>query len=204
MAKPQKWGDTGITREELHDRRRRALVSAAAAIFKRKGIQNASMDDIAAELNISKAAIYYYVKDKQELIFLCHNLAFDLGEEALNEAVAEGRNDRERLELTIRKYVGKLTGELGGGALMTTDAALRPEDLAIIAGRRRKWDAAFRALINGAIRSGHLRKVDPRLIEFFIMGAIRSLHRWYSADGEKTGAEIADELVAMVFRGIET
>lgn len=203
MAGAQKWGDTGITREELHDRKRRALVSAAAAIFKRKGIENSSMDDIASELNVSKAAIYYYVKDKQELIFLCHNLAFDLGEEALNEAIAEGRNDRERLELTIRKYVGKLTGELGGGALMTTDSALKPEDLAIITERRRNWDAAFRGLVNGAIRSGHLREVDSKLIEFFVMGAIRSLHRWYSSDGEKTGEQIADELVAMVFRGIE-
>ena len=202
-AKPTKWGDTSIAREQLHERKRRALVSTAAAVFRDRGVQETSMDDIAAELNVSKAAIYYYVKNKQELIFLCHDMAFDIGEEALAEAISEGQTGRERLELTIRKYVERLTGELGGGAMMTTDAALSHEHLKIIRARRRKWDAAFRDLVNEGIREGSFRPVDPKLIEFFVMGSIRSLHRWYSPRGEKTGAEIADELVAMVFKGIE-
>ncbi len=202
-AKQTKWGDTSITREQLHERKRRALVATAANVFKEKGVEKTSMDDIAAELNVSKAAIYYYVKNKQELIFLCHNLAFDIGEEALEEAVNEGKNGRERLELTIRKYVERLTGELGGGALMTTDSALNPEHLKVIRARRSKWDAAFRELIESGMRENSLRQVDPKLIEFFVMGAIRSLHRWYSPRGDKTGTEIADELIAMVFKGIE-
>lgn len=197
-----KWGDTGITREELHDRKRRALVATAARVFKSKGVQETSMDDIAAELNVSKAAIYYYVKNKQELIFLCHNLAFDIGDEALEEAMREGRTARERLELTIRKYIEKLTGELGGGALMTADSAMKPEHLAVVTERRRKWDASFRDLVARGIADGSLKAVDPKLTEFFIMGAIRSLHRWYSPDGPLSGDEIADALVEMVFRGI--
>ncbi len=203
MAMTNKWGDTQITREELHNRKRRALVTAAAKIFREKGIQDASMDDIAADLNVSKAAIYYYVKNKQELIFLCHNLAFDVGDEALAEAVRTGTTDRERLELTIRLYIEKLTSELGGGGLMTTDAAMTPEHLEIITARRRKWDKEFRELVQGAIDANDIKPVDPKLTEFFVMGAIRSLHRWYSPEGPKAPHEIADELVQMIFKGID-
>ena len=53
-----KWNDTEITRDELHNRKCRALVVAATKIFREKDVQDASMDDIAAELNVSKSAIY--------------------------------------------------------------------------------------------------------------------------------------------------
>lgn len=204
QASNAKWVGVGVSREELHERKRRALVSVAAQVFRDKGVQETSMDDIAAELNVSKAAIYYYVKNKQELLFLCHSLAFDLGNEALQEAMEKGKTGAERLEIIIRSYIHKLTSELGGGALMTSDSALSPKHLKVIRRRRQEWDQVFRSFVEEGVKEGSLRAVDPRLIEFFVMGAIRGLHRWYSPQGPKSGEEIADELVAMVFDGIRS
>ena len=70
--------------------------------------------------------------------------------------------------------------------------------------RRQEWDQVFRSFVEEGVKEGSLRAVDPRLIEFFVMGAIRGLHRWYSPQGPKSGEEIADELVAMVFDGIRS
>ncbi len=198
-----KWFGAGLSREEIHDQKRRALVATASRVFREHGFRETSMDDIARLLNVSKTAIYYYVKNKKELFYLCHSLAFDLGEEALEEAQRLGRTARERLELLIRGYVTRLTSELGGGALITSDSALSAKHLAIIRKRRKEWDRAFRDLVEQGMADGSLRHCDARLIEFFVMGAIRSLHRWYSPTGEKSGEQIADELIAMVFGGIQ-
>lgn len=57
--------------------RRRSIVSAACAIFSRKGVEQATMAEIAAEAGLSPGAIYRYFENKEELARGC------MGENAL-------------------------------------------------------------------------------------------------------------------------
>lgn len=197
-----KWNGVGLTRKEVHDAKRRALVATANQIFRKKGYHNTSMDDVARFLNVSKTVVYYYVKNKQELLFLCYRLAFDYGAQAQVFAEKNGRDAREKLELLLRRYTVSLIDELGGGALMTEDTALAPEQLAVVVELRRDWNRLFRSILQEGIAAGLFRECDPRLVEFFIMGAIRNIHHWYSREGNMGGQQIADELIKFVFSGI--
>jgi AcrR family transcriptional regulator len=197
-----KWDGVGLTRKEVHGAKRRALVATANQIFRKKGYYNTSMDDVARFLNVSKTVVYYYVKNKQELLFLCYQLAFEYGAEAQAYAEKHGRNGREKLEMLLRHYTISLIEKLGGGGLMSEDSALTPEHLATVQENRRSWNRVFRAFVKEGIAGGQIRKCDARLIEFFVMGAIRNIHHWYSAEGQMGGEQIADELVKFVFDGI--
>ena len=53
------------------DRRTEILKSAAAA-FRRRGYHGASVDEIASALAMTKGNLYYYFKNKEEIIFACH------------------------------------------------------------------------------------------------------------------------------------
>lgn len=46
---------------------RKAIVEAAATVFAQKGYNDATMDDIAKELGVSKGAVYQYFSSKDEL-----------------------------------------------------------------------------------------------------------------------------------------
>jgi AcrR family transcriptional regulator len=197
-----KWGGIGLTRKEVHNAKRGALVAAANQVFRKKGYYNTSMDDVARSLHVSKTVVYYYVTNKQELLFLCYKLAFEYGAEAREYAEQNGRTAREKLELLLRRYTESLIDKLGGGALMTEDSALTPEHLATVVEYRRNWNRMFRGLIQDGIAEGQFRECDARLIEFFIMGAIRNIHNWYSPEGDLDGKLIADELVKFAFDGI--
>lgn len=197
-----KWEGVGLTRQEVHDAKRSALVATANQIFRKKGYYKTSMDDVARFLNVSKTVIYYYVKNKQELLFLCYKLAFEYGAEAQSYAEKYGRNGREKLELLIRRYTVSLIDKLGGGGLMVEDSALTPEQFASVQESRRNWNRVFRGFVQEGIAEGHFRDCDPRLVEFFIMGAIRNIHHWYSREGNMSGEQIADELAKFVFDGI--
>ena len=197
-----KWDGVGLTRLEVHEAKRRALVATASQIFRKKGYANTSMDDVARFLNVSKAVVYYYVKNKQELLFHCYQLAFQYGAEAQAHAEKNGKNGREKLEMLLRYYIVSLIEKLGGGGLMSEDSALSPEHLATVQDNRRNWNRVFRGFVQEGIAGGHFRDCDPRLIEFFVMGAIRNIHHWYSREGEMDGEQIADELIRFVFDGI--
>src|SRR5258708_38153116 len=61
------------SRERVRERevKREAVIRAAAHAFNRKGYHNTSLDDIAAALDVTKPTVYYYVTNKEQLLFEC-------------------------------------------------------------------------------------------------------------------------------------
>ncbi len=51
--------------------KREAVIRAAARAFNERGYHNTSLDDIAAALDVTKPTIYYYVANKEQLLFEC-------------------------------------------------------------------------------------------------------------------------------------
>jgi AcrR family transcriptional regulator len=47
---------------------RQRIIDAARQVFRRKGLRNATMDDVAKEVGVSKGAIYLYFRTKAELL----------------------------------------------------------------------------------------------------------------------------------------
>ena len=75
------------SRERQRDRevKREAVIRAAAHAFNRKGYHNTSLDDIAAALEVTKPTVYYYVTNKEQLLFEC----FVAGVEQIRAAFRE-------------------------------------------------------------------------------------------------------------------
>ena len=58
-------------RERVRQRelKREAVILAAARAFKERGLQQTTIDDIAAFLNVTKPTIYYYLANKEQIIY---------------------------------------------------------------------------------------------------------------------------------------
>src|SRR2546422_1088611 len=78
------------SRERQHDRevKREAVIRAAAHAFNHKGYHNTSLDDIAAALEVTKPTVYYYVTNKEQLLFEC----FVAGVEPIRAGFREARS----------------------------------------------------------------------------------------------------------------
>ena len=57
-------------RQQQREAKRHAVLQAAAQLFN-EGFHATSLDDIAARLNVSKPTLYYYVKNKDEILLQC-------------------------------------------------------------------------------------------------------------------------------------
>lgn len=85
--------------------RRRAIIQAAASVFREKGFERASMDAIAAGVGGSKSTLYNYFPTKEELFFAVVEDAFEAQAEApFYELVGPG-GLRERLARFARLYL---------------------------------------------------------------------------------------------------
>ncbi|KDC66175.1 TetR/AcrR family transcriptional regulator [Bordetella bronchiseptica] len=200
-----KWGADLPSRDEMFQVKRRALIREAGKSFSRLGYHNASLDDVARALHVSKPALYYYVKDKNEILFECHNFALDLGDRAMEEARAAQATAFGRLREFVFRYVHMINGELGSYAVLTEPAtSLREPERQAILKRRRQFDSALRQWVNEAIADGDIADNDPGLVVAFFMGAINQIPLWFNPEGPIPGEQVArifSNLISCGMRG---
>lgn len=185
------WQAAGSERSDRHDIRRLSLIQAAGRAFGRKGFHRTTLDEIAAELGVTKPILYRYVRSKQEILYECHRLAVGMAEDALAHAAAQGGSALDQIAAFAHDYIARTTTTFGTCVVLTEYYSMTPEDTERIQQRRRKVDTRLRALIADAVESGEIAPCDPKLAVFFFMGAINGISRWFDAGGERDGTEIA-------------
>jgi AcrR family transcriptional regulator len=92
-----------------YDKRREAIVEAAASLYARRGFQGASVSDLAKACGTSKALIYHYFPSKDDILYEVMASHLDGLVDAVDDVMQVG-DARERLRaLTfafMRLYVG--------------------------------------------------------------------------------------------------
>ncbi|WP_207912982.1 MULTISPECIES: TetR/AcrR family transcriptional regulator [unclassified Bradyrhizobium] len=159
------------------------MLREAAASFNFKGYHATSMNEIAASLGVTKAALYHYFPNKNSLLAACFDHAMDAAFASMERARKEGRNGRERLVLTMSYYVAQLINELNCCVVLMEDKALEPEDQAKLVRQRDRFERALRSFIREGIDDGSVVPCDPKLAVFVILGAMNWVPKWFKPNG---------------------
>lgn len=193
--------DQGVARRPVRDLRHDVILQKAAQCFNRKGYHATTMADIARELGVSKAALYYYVRNKEEILFDCHSAALDVAMEGLRRAEALGGSADVRLRLALQHFIEGMTEGLKGCVLLTEDM-LSPARYRQVVERRDAYEQRLRALVAEGMASGVFARRDPKLVVLTILGAMNWIPRWYRPDGERSPAAIAETFASILVRGL--
>ena len=195
--------DWHFDREEQRRLKRAKLLKVAAECFNQKGFSGTSLKDVAKKLNITDAALYYYVKNKEELVNLCYVRALDLGQAALDRAIDEGNTPVERLELFIRYQLAEVCGEDGPVAVMSEIPALNEEHREYVLARATKHSKRITRLIKAGIKDGTMSSPNPIASCDAILGALNWVPKWYKPDSKLSYEEIADAFVHTLISGLK-
>jgi AcrR family transcriptional regulator len=187
-------GTPGGTRVEI--------LKAAAAAFRRLGYHGATVEEIAAALQMKKGNLYYYFRNKEEILFACHQYSLDRLLAILEDIERSGVPAEQKLRRLIRSFVHTILDELHGTALFLDLEALSPAHLRTVIARRDRFDKGMREVLKEGIRSGTFIYADAKLLSFAILGAVNWIPRWYSPDGPSTSEEIADKFAEYLIAGL--
>lgn len=182
--------------------KRDTVLRESGRIFNREGFHNTSLDDVANHLDVSKATLYNYVKDKQEMLFEFHKMALIIGDEAMEMARKVEANGAGKLRVAIREYIAMVTERLGGYGVIAELGALKPLDRQEIIAGRERFDKRFVALLAIGVKDGSLRPIDPKMAVFAFMGALQTIPNWFSPNGRLSGAEVADRMTDLLMNGM--
>ena len=171
-----------VAEETRFELQRDRMLKAAASCFNAKGFSGTSLKDVADHLGLTDAALYYYVRNKEELVFQCYLRAAELGKEAMDRARCDGQSGFEQAFLYIRYHVEIFVGGRGPVAIMSEIPSLKPAHRNEILKISRRHSAAFEEILATGIEDGSIVKCDVRMTGNAIMGAINWIPKWFHGD----------------------
>ena len=179
------------------------MLKAAAHCFNQKGYSGTSLKDVADILGLTDAALYYYVRSKEELVYLCYMRAADVGREAMQRAVNEGQSGFEQVQLYIRYHIESIVGERGPLAIMSEIPSLQPAHRDEVLKVSRSHSSNFEAILEGGIEDGSIESCDVRMTGNAIMGSINWIPKWFHGDAG-VAERILDEFPAILSAGLRS
>jgi AcrR family transcriptional regulator len=183
--------------------RRVEICRTAAQIFRDRGYDATSVSDIARALGMTKAGLYHYFDSKEALLYEIMVYGLERVRDDVVLPVRKIRDPEERLRQIVMRHARIATD--GHGAV----AHLGDEIRALPTGARRQVEERMRLyvdLIRGTLQelraAGRLRRVDPTVAAFSVLGMILWLPRWFRQDGRLSQKRVAHEIAELAMAGL--
>ncbi|MGB8259763.1 MAG: TetR/AcrR family transcriptional regulator [Terracidiphilus sp.] len=203
FASHEPWKAFRVREQRSLDVKRDAVLQTAAQLYLEMGYRKTSMSLLAARLNVTKPALYYYFRNKEELLVECYRAGIESIEVALKGAIDYQGNGLEKVESYIRSYATAIVGYDFGRCVATLDdSELSDQTRRQVRNLKRRIDAAVRGYIEEGIADGSIAPCNSKMASFAIAGAINWIGTWYRPNGGLGAEEIVSEFTRLLIAGL--
>jgi len=193
-------------REEILAYKRERIIEEAVKLFYARGFTGTTLDDIAAELGVTKPFIYTHFRSKVELLAALCTPTIELSLAAVeNGANAQG-TPSQRLYRAVVDFTNVVLSRQANIAIFFREEKnLAPEALAEINALRKKFDRVLSELLAEGVAAGEFHIADVNLAALAIGGMISWAYTWHRPGGrlklEEMCARMADLALQMAGSG---
>lgn len=182
------------------------LLGAAAALMAERGFDQTSIRDVANGTGISLGGLYYYFKNKEDLLYLIQERTFSDLLGLQESALAEGGDAEARLRRLIRNHLQHFVAHFNELKVCTYELeSLNGERYAAIADLRRRYYRCLAEVVAEVWGIPHDRvESDPRIrhASLFVFGMLNWIFTWYDAERDEPVDRLGDEMIALVLGGL--
>lgn len=196
-ARKSPWERDRVAEREA---KREAVLHAAAQAFAESGYFQTSLDDIAVRLGITKPTLYYYAKNKEDLILASASRA----QELMLAPIPSDPNAPAIRELLafLRRYAEVIATDFGRCFTLLSDIDVSEEAGAQIQAKKGLVDKRMRELISRGIEDGSIAPCDVKMTAFMLAGAINGIARWFRDDGPLDASTVGEIFVNQMSAGL--
>ena len=155
-----------ISQRQLEERKMRQdrILEGALSVFKEKGLEGATMDQIANAAGFGKATLYYYFKSKEEVLSAILVDGWQNIWESLEPVIAEEGSPRKTFVNVLIKIAENAQNRPGlFEFLFNVPKAIKLDDQPW-KDYQHKLYAIIQGLLEDGVKQGEFPKVDPQLM----------------------------------------
>lgn len=180
------------------DERWRQVLEGAARVFQRLGYSQTTLEDVANEVGINRATLYYYVGTKEELLVSLLHRPIQAIREQLEEIVASDMSASDKLTAALRAYVQAMEErpELFIFVDENIHKVMNGPEANDIQQNADRWGRLLAGVIADGQRTGEFRSdVKPQLATLAISGMVNWTYRWYNPQGPMPLSKIGEVFI---------
>jgi AcrR family transcriptional regulator len=181
----------------------RQILHASAQVFSEKGYDGASIRDISRASGVSLSGLYYYVKSKQEILYLIQISTFRTILEQLEQRLSSVDDPAEKLRALVQNHLDYfLRHPLEMKVLMHEDEALEgPYRREVADIKRRYYEIALR-IFEGLRRTGSARRLNARVSVLSLFGMMNWVPTWYRPQVDPQAGPLAETMAGLFLHGV--
>lgn len=180
-------------REQKIAKKKREILRSAAAVLAEKGYHGTTMEEIAAQLLMTKGSMYYYFKNKDDILYHCHQMIMELSLEKIEEIVGSDLDPVNKLESAIKAHILLSIEEKSMFMIMDKPSQSFTENqYKEVLEAQRKYAHYFDRILKEGIEKQAFDINDIKMVRMIILGALNSIRHWYNHEGPQSAKKIAD------------
>jgi AcrR family transcriptional regulator len=176
--------DHRAMREEILAYKRERILEEAVKLFYQRGFTGTTLDDIAAELGVTKPFIYTHFRSKTDLLAALCKPTIELSLEAVADAAKSPGSPTARLHRAIVDFTQVVLSRQANIAIyFREEKNLAPDALAEINTLRKRFDRVLSNLLTEGVAAGEFDISDVNLTALAIGGMISWAYTWHRPEG---------------------
>ena len=188
--------------EEQQELKRRAVLEVAARLFSTVGYKKTSLDDIAAELDLTKPALYYYARNKEDILMQCSLVSLEGVKLCFDAAQVSTGNGLDRLRVFFRSYAALVVSDFGSSLMREARRNLTGRNQDKLRQTLRDGQDFLEEIIKAGIEDKSIRQSSTKRLAQVLSSAFNQMPEWYNPDGSEPPEVIANQILELVSDGI--
>ena len=179
------------------------ILRHAAQVISEKGYEGASIRDISRASRVSLSGLYYYIRSKQELLYLIQISAFQTILARLERRLRGVGDPAEKLRLLIQNHLEYfLRHPVEMKVLAHEDEALEGEYRKKVQEVKRRYYGLALGIFEEMRRRGAARRVNPRVAVLSLFGMMNWIHTWHRPGTDPQADALAETMTGMFLHGV--
>jgi AcrR family transcriptional regulator len=184
--------------------RYRAILETAARLICERGYEGTSMQEIADACRLTKAGLYHYIQNKEQLLSAIMGYGMDMFEGQVLAKVRDIADPVERLRACMRRNIELV---MRGAAkeviiILHEHATLKGEARDYIDRRKKQYVRFVEETFTEAVKQGRMRPLEPTIVAFSFLGMVLWVYKWFKPDGRLSEEQIISGMVDLFFAGL--
>jgi len=184
---------------------REAILTAAERLFVERGYRGISMREIADEVGVTKAALYYHFRDKEQLFVALLTNALDEFGALVEQCRATERSRRAQIEAIVKQIMAlpperRASLRLASQELGNLDAATRQQ---FIEQYHAQFIGRIITILTEGVAHGEFRPIDPQIGAWALLGMMYPYFHVASVTGQAPTETLAAQLSVIFLDGLK-
>jgi TetR/AcrR family transcriptional regulator, cholesterol catabolism regulator len=180
------------------------IIAVAARLFKEKGYRATTLEDIAAAVGMLKGSLYYYIRSKEELLYLVVRDPIRQAYNKLEEIVHSAAPVQVKIAQAIVNHMTLYHQHYPHIAVYLHDYHHLMQQLQQnVIETPKHYQRLWAMLLQQGVDTGELRSdLNVKVTGYAILGMCNWVYRWYNPRGTLSAEEIADIFTILVLEGL--